>query len=142
MKIFAMILLLFTFNSSATVEKGVAVKILPDQLTLSIGCVAQTNLQAKKPFLFYTCKNSKNGRYFMEFRLNESDLAANFKRHSPDAIINKSTFKSYTVYDIVGKDSNGDQQKSIHYCTKELCLDLVGEYEQSVKESITSQLQR
>jgi len=48
---------------------------------------------------------------------------------------------SYTLYEITGKDSNGDQQQSVHYCTKELCLDLVGEYEKSVEESITSQLQ-
>ena len=142
MKIFGIILLLFTFHSSAQAEKGVVVKILPDKLTLSVDCEARTNLRAEKPYLFYSCKNSDNGRYFFEFRLNDGDLVANFNQNSPDIVINESKFKSYTLYDITGKDSNGDQQKSVHYCTKSLCLDLVGEYEKSIEASITSQLQR
>lgn len=76
----------------------------------------------------------------MEFRLNDGNLVASFKQSAPDVVINESQFKSYTLYEVVGKDSDGNQQKSAHYCTKALCLDLVGEYEKSTKSSITSQL--
>lgn len=141
MKIFSIILLFFIFHCSAKAEQGVVVKILPDKLILSINCEARTDLQAEKPYLFYTCKNSDNGRYFMEFRLNDGDLVANFTQHSPDAVISESQFKSYTLYEITARDSKGKQLQSAHYCTKELCLDLVGDYEKSVKASITSQLQ-
>jgi hypothetical protein len=142
MKIFSIILLLFTFHSSAKAKKGVVVNILPDKVVLPTGCEARTDLQAEKPYVFYTCKNSDNGMYFLEFRLNDGGLVNSFKKNSPDAVINESKFKSYTLYDISGKGSNGEQLKSVHYCTKDLCLDLVGEYEKSTKASITSQLQR
>jgi hypothetical protein len=141
MKIFGIILLLISFHSSAVDEKGVVVKILPDKLTLSIDCEARTDLRAERPYVFYTCKNSDNGMYFLEFRLNDMDLVADFKRNSPNAVVNESKFKSYSLFEITAKDSNGKQQKSVHYCTKELCLDLVGDYEQSIQSSITSQLQ-
>jgi hypothetical protein len=143
MKIFGIIiLLLFTFHSSAKAEKGVVVKILPDKLTLSIDCEAQTDLQAQQPFVFYTCQNPDSGMYFMEFRLNDKGLAAGFNRNSPNTVVNESQFKSYTLYEITAKDSNGKLQESAHYCTKELCLDLVGEFKKSVKDSITAQLQQ
>ena len=143
MKIFGSILLLLvTFHSSAKAEKGVVVKILPDKLTLSIDCEARTDLQAEQPFVFFTCKNSDDGMYFMEFRLNDKGLAASFNSNSPNTVVNESQFKAYTLYEITAKDANGQQQESAHYCTKELCLDLVGEYEKSVKDSITAQLQK
>jgi len=47
MKFFGIILLLFIFHCSATAEKGVVVKIFPDQLILSIDCEAQTTYRQK-----------------------------------------------------------------------------------------------
>lgn len=140
MKLLSILLLLITFHSAAKAINGVVVKILPDTIVLPASCEARTNLQAKKAFVFYSCKNSDNTMYFMEFRLNDGDLVASFKRNSPDVVINESTFKSYSLYEITGKDAEGNQQTSAHYCTKELCLDLVGQYEELLKASITSQL--
>lgn len=140
MKLLSILLLLIAFHSSVKADQGVVVKILPDTLILPASCEARTNLQAKKAYVFYSCKNSDNGMYFMEFRLNDEDLAASFEQNSPDVVIHESTFKSYTLYEITGKDSEGNQQISAHYCTKALCLDLVGQYEESLKASITSQL--
>ena len=142
MKILAVILLLTPFLASAKTEKGVIANVLPDKLILSMNCEARTNLHAKKPFLFYTCKNLNDGKYFMEFRLNDSDIAASFRKNSPDVVINESLFKSYTLYEIGGKNAKGEPLRSAHYCTKDLCLDLVADYEVSVKESITSQLKK
>lgn len=147
MKNFGVILLLFVFHSSAKAEKGVVVNILPDKLILSADCEVQANLQRlqSQPENFsvlYICKNSDNGRYFLDFRLNNIDLVANFKRRSTDVVVNKSKFKSYIFYELMAKGSNGKQSKFVSYCTKELCLDLVGEYEKSIKASITSQLQK
>ena len=140
MKILGIILILITFNSSAKSEKGVVVKILPDKLVLSIDCEAKANLLEEKASVLYTCKNSEGGKYFMDFRLNDLDLVADFKRSSTDVIVNESQFKSYTLYEISAMDSKGNPQKFVSYCTKEVCLDLVGDYEQSIKAAITSQL--
>jgi len=138
MKIFGIILLLFTFHSSAKAEKGVVVKIFPDKLIFPIDCETWANPQAEEFSILLTCKNSANKKYFFNLRLNNMDFAA-----EPTVIdVNESKFKSYTLYELTDKDPNGNQRKSVHYCTKEVCLDLVGEYEISVKDSITSQLQK
>jgi len=141
MKIFATILLLFTFHSSANTAKGIVVNILPDKLTLSIDCQARADLLREKASIIFICKNSEKGQYFLDFRLNDEDLVTSFKRNSTDVVVNESVFNSYTLYEISAKDSNDKQIKFVSYCTKELCLDLVGEYEKSVKDSITLQLQ-
>lgn len=140
MKTITIILLLITFTAAAKAEKGVVVKVLPDKITLPVSCEAQTNLKAKNPYLFYTCRNASQGLYFLEFRLNDGNLVENFKKNSPNIVINESQFTVYSLYDINGEDTKGNKQISAHYCTQELCLDLVGDYEQSLKASITSQL--
>ena len=141
MKIFGIILLLISFHSAAIDQNGVAVKILPDKLTLPIDCESWANLEAEDFSILYTCKNSENKKYFLNFRLNNIDIVADFKRNTTDVVVNESQFKSYTVYEITAKNSNGIQLMPVSYCTKKICLDLVGEYEKSVKDSITSQLQ-
>jgi hypothetical protein len=140
MKFFGIILLLITFHSSAYTEKGVVVKILPDKLTLSIDCEVNADLLQEKASVFYTCKNSDDGMYFLDFRLNDGDLVADFERSSTDVVVNEIKFKSYILYELTAKDSNGNPEKFVSYCTKEVCLDLVGDYENSIKDSITSQL--
>lgn len=145
MKTFSIIFIFFTFHSSAMAEKGVVVNILPDKLTLSIDCEAQVNLQRLKlqPEKFsvgYSCKNMKNGSYYMDFRLNDIDLVADFEKNSAEVDVNEIKFKSYTLYEITAKSEGGEKFKFVSYCTKDVCLDLVGDYEQSVKASITSQL--
>ena len=147
MKIFSIILLFITFHSSAMAKKGVVVNILPDKLTLSIDCEAQVKLQRLKsePEKFsvgYSCKNSKNGSYYLDFRLNDIDIVADFEKNSAEVDVNETTFKAYTLYEILAKSEDGEEFKFVSYCTKDVCLDLVGDYEQSVKASITSQLRR
>jgi hypothetical protein len=137
MKIFSVIILFFTFHSFAMAEKGFVVKIFPDKLTFPIDCETRADFQADELSILYICKNSANQNYFFNFRPNNIDIAAN-----PIIIdIKESKFKSYTIYEVTDKDpNNGKQRQYISYCTKEACLDLVGDYEQSIKDSIISQL--
>ena len=105
MKILSIILLFVTFQSTAMAEKGVVVNILPDKLTLPIDCEAQVKLQRlktePKKFSFgYSCKNSTNGGYYMDFRLNDMDIVADFDDGSAKVDVNKTKFKSYTLYEL------------------------------------------
>lgn len=147
MKTLGLILLFLTFHSPAMAEKGVVVNILPDKLTLSINCEAQVKLQRLKsqPEKFsigYSCKSASNESYYMDFRLNDVDIVADFEKNSAKIDVTTIKFKSYTLYEIVAKSEDGEEFKFVSYCTREVCLDLVGGYEQSVKASITSQLRR
>jgi hypothetical protein len=137
MKTLVVTLLLLSFHSYAMAEKGFVVKIFPDKLTFPIDCETRADFQAEELSILYICKNSINQNYFFNFRPNNIDIAAN-----PIIVeIKESKFKSYTIYEITDKDpDNGKQRQHISYCTKEACLDLVGDYEQSIKDSITSQL--
>ena len=145
MKIFSIILLLLSFQSYATAEKGVVVNILPDKLTLSINCEAQVKLQRlitepKKFSVGYSCKNSTNGSYYMDFRLNDMDIVADFSDGAAKMDVNKTKFNSYTLYELFIESKKGEKFTFVSYCTKDVCLDLVGNYEKEVKDSITSQL--
>ncbi len=137
MKTLVVTLLLLSFHSYAMAEKGFVVKIFPDKLTFPIDCETRADFQAEELSILYICKNSINQNYFFNFRPNNIDIAAN-----PIIVeIKESKFKSYTIYEITDKDpDNGKQRQYISYCTKETCLDLVGDYGQSIKDSITSQL--
>jgi hypothetical protein len=137
MKTLVVTLLLLSFHSYAMAEKGFVVKIFPDKLTFPIDCETRADFQAEELSILYICKNSINQNYFFNFRPNNIDIAAN-----PIIVeIKESKFKSYTIYEITDKDpDNGKQRQHISYCTKEACLDLVGDYGQSIKDSITSQL--
>ncbi|MCJ8321788.1 MAG: hypothetical protein HRT52_22085 [Colwellia sp.] len=142
MKYFSIILLLITFNVSAKETHGVVVKILPDTLVLNSSCKAMADLVAKDFSILYACNDSFQRMYFYNFRLNDIDLVADFKKSSTDVVVNKSQFKSYTLYELTAKNSDNKPIKFVSYCTKELCLDLVSdnEYEKSIQDSITSQL--
>ena len=142
MKFFNIVLLLMTFNVSAKEVHGVAVKIFPDTLILNSSCKAMADLVAKDFSILYACKDSFQRIYFYNFRLNDIDLVADFKKSSTDVVVNKSQIKSYTLYEITAKNTDNKPIKFVSYCTKELCLDLVSdnEYEKSIQDSITSQL--
>ncbi|MBE0368504.1 hypothetical protein [Pseudoalteromonas aurantia] len=142
MKVFTIALLFIAFNLSAKEERGVVVKILPDPLTLDSSCKAMADLVAQDFSILYACKDSFQRMYFYNFRLNNIDLVADFKKSSTDVVVNKSQFKSYTLYELTAKNPDNKPIKFVSYCTKELCLDLVSdnEYEKSVQDSITSQL--
>jgi hypothetical protein len=142
MKIFTTILLFIAFNLSAEEEGGVVVKILPDPLVLNSSCKATVDLVAKDFSVLYACKDSFQRMYFYNFRLNDIDLVADFKASSTDVVVNKSQFKSYTLYELTAKNSDNKPIKFVSYCTKALCLDLVSdnEFEKSIQDSITSQL--
>lgn len=144
MKIVAALLLLISFNSFAIEEKGFDVKILPDTLTLPLGCVADIKLKRlksnpKKFSVGYACKGDNIGKYYMDFRLNDIDIVADFKDGGAKVDVKKSKFKSYTLYEITTKDQ-GKVFKFVSYCTTDVCLDLVGDYKPSIKTWITSQL--
>lgn len=142
MKLLSVLVLFVTFQVSAFSNDGVAVHILPDKLVLSSSCVARADIQSQEFSLLYACKDSRNTMYFYNFRLNDVDLVAEFKKDSTDVVVNKSQFKSYTLYELSAKNADNKPVKFVSYCTKELCLDLVSddEYEKSIQDSITSQL--
>jgi len=142
MKIFTVVLLFIAFNLSAKEENGVVVKILPDSLILNSSCKAMADLVAQDFSILYACKDSFQRMYFYNFRLNNIDLVADFKKSSTDVVVNESQFKSYTLYELTAKNSDKKPIKFVSYCTKELCLDLVSdnEYDKSIQDSITSQL--
>ncbi|WP_444996731.1 hypothetical protein [Aliikangiella sp. IMCC44359] len=142
MKILIGLLLLLAFQASASSQDGIVVHILPDKLVLSSSCVARADIQSKEFSIIYACKDSKNTMYFYNFRLNNVDLVADFKKNSTEVVINESQFNSYTLYELTAKNSDNKPIKFVSYCTKKLCLDLVSddEYEKSIQDSITSQL--
>ena len=142
MKLLSVLVLLVTFQAFASSKAGVMVHILPDRLMLSSSCVARADMESKEFSILYVCKDSKETMYFYNFRLNNVDLVADFKKTSTDVAVNKSQFNSYTLYELSAKNSENKPKKFVSYCTKKLCLDLVSddEYEQSVQDSITSQL--
>jgi len=142
MKIFSIMLLLITFHVSAKEENGVVVSILPDQLVLSNNCIAIADLKSKELSIIYACEDSLSQKYFFNFRLNNIDLVADFKRESTDVVVKESQFNSYTLYELTAKNSDNNTIKFVSYCTKELCLDLVSdnEFEKSIQDSITAQL--
>lgn len=142
MKTLSLVLLLISFHVFANAQDGVVVQILPDELVLSNSCVARADIQSKEFSLLYACKDSQSRMYFYNFRLNNIDLVADFKKGSTEVVVNKSQFKSYTLYELTAKNSENKPIKFVSYCTKELCLDLVSdnEYEKSIQDSITSQL--
>ena len=138
MKIIGVVLLLLNCVSPAKAEKGVVIKIFPDKLIFPSDCETWADPQAKEFSILLTCNNSVNQKYFFNFRLNNIDFTS-----APNVIeVNKTRFKSYTVYEITDKGQNGENRKSFHFCTREVCLDLVAEFEIAVKQSIMSQLQR
>ncbi|MCW8879262.1 MAG: hypothetical protein OQJ89_03860 [Kangiellaceae bacterium] len=143
MKVFGIILLLITFHTSAKAGSGVIVKILPDKLVLDSSCQAIADLQSKDFSILYACKDSYERNYFYNFRLNDGDLVDEFKKSSTEVVVSKSQFKSYTLYEITAKNFDNKPIRFVSYCTKEICLDLVSDnkYEQSIQDSITSQLQ-
>lgn len=142
MKIIGIILLFLALPSSANSPNGVVVNILPDTLTLDPSCKAMADLKAKDFSILYSCQDSQSRMYFYNFRLNNMNLVADFKKTSTDVVVKKSQFKSYTLFEISAKNSDNKPIKFVSYCTKDICLDLVSddEYEKSVQDSITSQL--
>lgn len=143
MKLFSIILLIVTFNLSAKESReGVIVQILPDALVLDTSCKAMADLVANEFSILYACKDSSKRMYFFNFRLNNIDLVADFEKNSTDVAVNKSQFNAYTLYELTAKNAEKKSIKFVSYCTKDLCLDLVSdnEYDQSVQDSITSQL--
>jgi len=142
MKIIGVISLLLAFHASAKTESGVIVKILPDKLVLDSSCAAMADIQSKSFSILYACKDSYERNYFYNFRLNDENLEDSFKNSSTDVRVKKSHFKSYTLYEITAKNPDNKPIKFVSYCTKKVCLDLVSdsEYEESIQDSITSQL--
>ncbi|WP_448546443.1 hypothetical protein [Thalassotalea fusca] len=142
MKFLSILVLLVTFQVSAFSKNGVVVHILPDELVLSSSCVARADIQSKEFSILYACRDSQNTMYFYNFRLNNVDLATEFKKDSTDVVVNESQFKSYTLYELTAKNTENKPIKFVSYCTKELCLDLVSddEYEKSIQDAITAQL--
>ena len=148
--IIGVMLLMSAFYSEAKNDKGVVVKILPDKLTLPTECEVISELSLLKPAnqssdrkfsIGFLCKNlAEKGNYFLDFRLNDVDMVAEFGTKSKNAVINTSEFRSYTLYEVTETDSEGNSFTIVSYCTKEVCMDLVGDYDKSIKESITSQL--
>ena len=127
---------------SAKESNGVVVQIFPDTLVLHSSCKAMADLKAQDFSILYACKDSYARMYFYNFRLNNIDLVADFKKSSTDVVVKKSEFNAYTLYELTAKNLQSKPIKFVSYCTKELCLDLVSdnEYEQSIQDSITSQL--
>jgi hypothetical protein len=137
MKIFGMLLLIFTSHATAVADKGIVIKIFSDSLVFPTNCETWADPLAAEFSLLLTCKNSVNKKYYFNFRLNNLDFTK-----SPIIIdVTETKLKSYTFYELIDKAPNGNLRKTAHYCTKYVCLDLVGEFDKSVKDSITSQLQ-
>mgnify|MGYP000648644065 CR=1 FL=1 len=142
MKNVSIVLLLMSFHVFANQQQGVAVQILPDKLLLSDSCVARADLKAKEFSVIYACYDSQSRMYFYNFRLNNIDLVADFKKNQTDVVVNKSQFNSYTLYELTAKNSDNKPIRFVSYCTESLCLDLVSdnEYDKSIQDAITSQL--
>lgn len=142
MRVFSVVLLFIAFKLSAEEKGGVVVSILPDTLLLNSSCKAMADLAAKDFSILYACRDSLQRMYFYNFRLNDIDLIADFKKTSTGVVVNKSQFKVYTLYELTAKNSDDKPIKFVSYCTNTLCLDLVSdnEYEKSIQDSITSQL--
>lgn len=145
MKSLSLVLLLISFQTFASAEQGFVVNILPDKLTLPIDCVAQVKLQRlksdpKKFSVGYSCGNKESGSYYMDFRLNDVDIVADFEKNSAEIEVDKTQFNGYTLFEIWSKSKEGEEFTFVSYCTDDVCLDLVGNYKPSVKDALTTQL--
>ncbi|MDP2635145.1 MULTISPECIES: hypothetical protein [unclassified Pseudoalteromonas] len=141
MKVFNLFLLLFVFNNaSAKEEKGVVVKILPDKLILPLNCVAHANLQNEKFSVLYTCLNQFNQKYYFDFRINSGDVVSELNRSLNVIDVNQTEIGKYTAYEITVKDLHKNESKITSYCTRDICLDLFGNYDELIRESILKQL--
>ncbi len=136
MRTLTMLLLFFSVSLLANTKEGVAIKIFPDRLIFPKSCEISAQPKSKEFSILLTCTNSKNGKYFFNFRLNNIELGEG----ENDVSIKEIQIKSYTRYELTDKGPDGDLRTSYHYCTQEVCLDLVADYDQSVVDSITSQL--
>lgn len=78
-------------------QAGVAVNIQPFKLVLPASCEAQVRLMRlesnpEKFSVCYSCKNAKDGRYYMDFRLNNTDIEADFAKNGNKVKISKTHF--------------------------------------------------
>lgn len=138
MKTLTILSLFFSFSLLANTKEGVAIKIFPERLIFPKSCETSANPKSNEFSILLTCRNSTNEKYFFNFRLNNIDLAEGVNVLK----INEIKIKSYTRYELTDKGPDGNQRTSYHFCTKDVCLDLVADYEESVVSSITSQLKK
>lgn len=132
-------------SNQLTTQAGVAVNIQPFKLVLPASCEAQVKLMRlesnpEKFSVGYACNNAQNGSYYMDFRLNNTDIEADFAKNDNKVKISKTHFNGYTLYDIEDSSMGDKPFYFSSFCTKNICLDLVGDYEPYVKASITAQL--
>jgi hypothetical protein len=142
MKALSLILLLGCCSASAKENSGVVVKILPDTLVLDQSCRAIADVEAKTFSLIYACKDVNNTMYFYNFRPNNIDIVADFKKSASDVVVNKNQFGVYTLFELSAINAEKTPIKFVTYCNVTTCLDLVSdnEYDKSVQEAITAQL--
>jgi hypothetical protein len=139
-KVFSLFLLVFAFDALGKEEIGVVVKILPDKLILPLNCVAHANLQNENFTVSYSCLNQSNQTYYFDFRVNDRDVLSQLNRSINVIDVTETEIGKYTTYDITVKNSYNNESKITSVCTKDICLDLFGYYDELMKDSILKQL--
>jgi len=124
---------------SASANTGVIVNILPDPLTLPNSCKTNGSTESEPFGVTYLCRTFDNKKYWLDFRLNETDLVANLHNDSTILDIIETDLYPYIFYQITVQGS-GSKVELISYCTYDVFMDLFGDYDDAFKKSLVSQL--
>jgi len=130
-------LILVVISSSVNAE--VIVNIFPDKLILPSNCELHTDLKSETFEITYSCITSEKNKYWLDFRLNDTDLVSNFHRESTILDIAEQSFKSY-VFQSIKIQAEGSVTVILSYCTPDICMDVFGDYDEYIKNSLTTQL--
>jgi hypothetical protein len=125
---------------------GIMVNIFPDTLILPNSCklnkklVSETySLESETFGAAYSCRTLDDKKYWLKFRVNDVDLVAELHNSLNILDIIETNFYPYTFLQITGQVS-GSKVEFISYCTNDVCMDLFGDYDDSFKKYLASQL--
>jgi hypothetical protein len=130
---------IFFIVTAISASADVKVNIFPDTLILPNSCKLNKSVESETFAVVYSCRTLNDKKYWLDFRLNETDLVANLHNDLNVLDIIETDLYPYTFYQIIVQGS-GSKVELISYCTDDVCMDLFGDYDDSFKKSLASQL--
>jgi hypothetical protein len=139
-------MVMFFAVTVVSANTGIMVNIFPDTLILPNTCklnkklVSETDCLESETFgVAYSCRTLDDKKYWLKFRLNDVDLVAELHNDLNILDIIETNLYPYTFLQITVQGSES-KVELISYCTDDVCMDLFGDYDDSFKKSLASQL--
>jgi hypothetical protein len=130
---------MFFIVTAVSASADVMVNIFPDTLILPSSCKINKNVESQTFGETYSCRTLDDKKFWLDFRLNDTDLVANLHNDLNVLDIIETDLYPYTFYQITAQGS-GSKVEFISYCTDDVCMDLFGDYDDSFKKLLASQL--